>query len=410
MDRDVVYLDYNATTPVAEEVQIKITETLKTGWGNPSSNSGFGRIAKAVIDEARTRVAACIGAEAYEIIFLSGGTEANNSVICSVVQDHVRWMRDEPEADSCKPHIITSSIEHDATLEPLQVFEKEGLIESTRLPIDRETGTINETQLLEAVRKNTVLVTLMLANNETGVIFDIPRITRLIADLNEKRVKDGLLRISVHTDAAQAIGKIEVDVKKLGVDYLTIVGHKFYGPRIGALYVRALDTEEGAPFKPMLFGGKQERGFRPGTENTPMIAGLGTAAALVTSMGVDKLRASFSRHRDYLESQLKATFGDDVVVNFESVPRLPNTCNVSFKRTLAKDLSGADILRKCPGVVASTGAACHSHITGGSKILRNCGVSPELVRTAIRFSTGRETSMKDVDKAVEELKGCFRGI
>ncbi|XP_041621993.1 selenocysteine lyase isoform X2 [Vulpes lagopus] len=275
-----VYMDYNATTPLEPEVIQAMTEAMREAWGNPSSPYPAGRKAKDIIDTARENIAKMIGGKPQDIIFTSGGTESNNLVIHSVVKHFHRThasegTRAEPSGPlaGAVPHLITCTVEHDSIRLPLEHLLEEQVAAVTFVPVSKVNGQVEVEDILAAVRPATCLVTIMLANNETGVIMPISEISQRIKALNQKRAASGLPVILLHTDAAQALGKQRVDVEDLGVDFLTIVGHKFYGPRIGALYIRGLG--ELTPLYPMLFGGGQERNFRPGTENTPMIAGLG---------------------------------------------------------------------------------------------------------------------------------------
>ncbi|XP_043733455.1 selenocysteine lyase isoform X3 [Cervus elaphus] len=275
-----VYMDYNATTPLEPEVIEAMTEAMREAWGNPSSSYPAGRKAKEIINTARENLAKMIGGQPQDVIFTSGGTESNNLVIQSMVKHFHKVHaangdtggRPSP-VDGALPHIITCTVEHDSIRLPLEHLGEEHVAEVTFVPVSKVNGQVEAEDILAAVRPATCLVTIMLANNETGVIMPVPEISRRVRALNQQRAAGGLPGVLVHTDAAQALGKRRVDVRDLGVDFLTIVGHKFYGPRIGALYVRGLG--EHTPLYPMLFGGGQERNFRPGTENTPMIAGLG---------------------------------------------------------------------------------------------------------------------------------------
>nr|XP_044607198.1 selenocysteine lyase isoform X3 [Equus asinus] len=274
-----VYMDCNATTPLEPEVIQAVTEAMREAWGNPSSAYPAGRKAKDIINAARENLAKMIGGKPQDIIFTSGGTESNNLVIHSVVK-HFHEIHtskggaaeSHSPAEGAMPHFITCTVEHDSIRLPLEHLAKEH-VAVTFVPVSKVNGQAEVDDILAAVRPTTCLVTIMLANNETGVIMPVPEISQRVRALNQRRATAGLPLILLHTDAAQALGKRRVDVEDLGVDFLTIVGHKFYGPRIGALYVRGLS--ELTPLYPMLFGGGQERNFRPGTENTPMIAGLG---------------------------------------------------------------------------------------------------------------------------------------
>lgn len=390
-----VYLDYNSTTPLAKSVQEVIKQSLNDHWANPSSNSPLGRKAKQQIEDARRSVATMIGAKPENIIFTSGGTESNNMAICSVIA----WSK---QIGCARPHVIISNVEHVATTEPLKRLALMNDIEFTEVAVDRH-GLLHTEDILSSIRPTTSLISVMLANNETGVIFPVEDIARQLAEVNKDRSKRGFSQVWIHTDAAQTIGKIPVDVNSLRVDYLTVVGHKFYGPRIGALYCR--DTGK-TPLYPVVQGGGQERGYRPGTENTPMIAGLGEAAALVTK-DINHFIEHMQKLRDYMENSFKTAFGkENIVINCEQSPRLPNTCNVSFVGT---DKRGEDILNSCTHVIASTTAACHRQ-NELSAVLLASGVPKKLAATSVRLSVGRETTTKDIDVAVEDLKSAVKSL
>lgn len=398
MNVDRIYMDYNATTPLEPEVIQAITEALQDAWGNPSSSYIAGAKAKAMINQSRENVARMVGGRAEDIIFTSGGTEANNLVLHTAVEHFWRSCGASERGDVGLPHIITSNVEHDSVKLVAEHLRKERKADVTFVPVSRLTGRVEVEEVVAAVRPNTCLISIMLANNETGVIMPLQQICQRIQSLNRKRER---LRILLHTDAAQALGKIHVDAPELGVDYLTIVGHKFYAPRIGALYVRGPATQ--TPLQPMLFGGGQERNFRPGTENTPMIAGLGKAAELVT-LNLSDYENNMRSVRLYLEERLKAVFKARIHFNshYSGTDILPNTCNVSI---LGPTLQGWRLLSNCTRLLASVGAACHSD--GGNRpshILLSCGVPEEVAANALRLSVGRATSRADVDAAVEDLR------
>ncbi|XP_069683617.1 selenocysteine lyase-like [Periplaneta americana] len=397
-----IYLDYNATTPLEPSVISKISQSMEELWGNPSSSYGFGIRAKRNIEEARKQLADMIGAVPEDIIFTSGGTEANNIVIFGILNYYDEWLKCNPESEHYgkKPHIITTNIEHPAVILPLRYLaEKKAAIELSIVPVNT-TGSVDPRDILCAVRPNTSLITVMLANNETGVILPVAEISRGLEEINLKRREENKIKILYHTDAAQAIGKISVHAPTLQVDYLTIVGHKFYGPRIGCLYARGLMHQD-VPLYPVMFGGGQERGYRPGTENTPMIVGLGEAARLVCE-NLTTYNSHMETIRDYLEKKLKEAFGEDrVVFNCsKDVQRLPNTCNVSL---VGEGFVGHVVLSKATNVYASVGAACHAQ-NKPSEILLASGVSCELAVNALRLSVGRSTTREDIDNAVKDLK------
>ncbi|XP_064599325.1 selenocysteine lyase-like [Liolophura sinensis] len=402
MSKDRVYLDYNATTPLDPQVIEAVTEALEGAWGNPSSSHGAGQKAKHMIDKARKHLADMVGALTSDIIFTSGGTEANNLVLHSALK-YFHQESDKADGRIGLPHFITSNLEHDSIKLVLQHFEEEKLAEVTNVPASKKTGRVEIDDVISAIRPSTCLITVMTANNETGVIQPISEISERVRCLG--RQKGDFPRILLHTDAAQAIGKIPVDIKTLGVDYLTIVGHKFYGPRIGALCVRK--PGKATPLYPSLFGGGQERSFRPGTENTPMIAGLGKAAELVVQ-DLERYEKHMREIREYLERKLKEEFGEGVTFNgrFEKSCRIPNTCNVSF---LGRGLEGHRILSKCTRLQASIGAACHAQ-NRPSPILLAIGIPESVARNALRLSVGRETSRDDINVIVTDLKEVIQSL
>lgn len=392
-----IYLDFNATTPVDSEVQEEICSTLKKFWANPSSSYDSGKEAKNVVENARSLVAEMVGARPDEIIFTSGGTESNNMVIHSILKHYEYELKTKSDPDmDAVPHIITTNIEHDAIKLPLEVLAKEGKAKVTFVPVSKETGTVDINEIISNIRPNTRLITVMLANNETGMLQPVSLIKEHMRSLKHSKQT-----IYLHTDAAQAIGKLEVDVESLGIDYLTIVGHKFYGPRIGALYFR-----HSCPLYPIFYGGGQESNYRPGTENTCMIAGLGRASQLV-SKNLEKYRSHMFAMKKYLNESLKKSFSESAVLNFKfDNNQLLNTLSVAFNYSL---ITGKMLLNAAPGVCASTGAACHS---GGkpSAVLIASGVPETLASKTLRLSVGRETSEKDIDKAVEHLKEAIKKL
>ncbi|CAH3194406.1 unnamed protein product [Porites evermanni] len=396
-DENKIYLDYNATTPLEPSVLSAIQDALRDAWGNPSSSYAAGKKASHVIKRARTSIASMIGASSGDIIFLSGGTEGNNMVIHSALE-YFHGFNDQPD---CKPHVITSNLEHDSIQLPLLKLKEQGKIDVTFVPASPDSGAVTAEGILQEVRPSTCLVTVMMANNETGVIQPIEDISKTIRSRNKSRLSKKLPRILIHTDAAQAIGKIKVDIDELEVDYLTVVGHKFYGPRIGALFVR--DPETVTPLYPIFYGGGQERNFRPGTENTGMIAGLGEASQLVKD-NLFFFLFNVSKVRDYLESRLKETFEDNIQFNgkFDTSERIPNTCNVSF---LGRGLEGRKILAAVKKLQASVGAACHSDaVSRPSPILTAIGIPHDVAMNALRLSVGRYTSKNDIDIILEDLE------
>ncbi|XP_051481941.1 selenocysteine lyase [Apus apus] len=395
-----VYLDHNATTPLAPEVARAVQDALRQAWGNASSLHPAGRKAKELVGGARESLARMVGGRPEDIIFTSGGTEANNMVIHTACR-HFREGRAGLGGSRGTPHIVTSSVEHDSVRRPLEQLVKERRAEATFVPVSPGSGQAEVDDVLAAIQPTTCLVSIMLANNETGVIMPVAELSQHLRAVNQRRAGQGLPRVLLHTDAAQMVGKGRVDVQELGVDYLTIVGHKFYGPRIGALYVRGPGTS--TPLHPMLFGGGQERGFRPGTENTAMIAGLGQAAELV-SKNWEAYEAHMRDVRDYLEARLEASFGKQRIrlnSHFTGSKRLCNTSNFSI---LGPGLQGRRVLAACKTLQASVGAACHAEEGDRpSSILLSCGIPYEVAQNALRLSVGRDTTRADVDRAVQDL-------
>ncbi|MBK9495790.1 MAG: hypothetical protein RLZ81_2420 [Pseudomonadota bacterium] len=371
-----VYLDYNATTPVAPEVAGAVMRCLSDTFGNPSSSHELGQRAAAIVTEARGSVARLIGAQAEEVIFTGCATEANNLALLGVAR-----------ASTGKRHLVISAIEHPAVMAPAQQLEREGWA-LTVLPVDR-FGRVSAADVQAALRPDTVLVSIMHANNEVGTLQPI----REIAAVTRPR---GVL---LHTDAAQSAGKLPLDVYALGVDLLTLAGHKFYAPKgVGALYVR-----RGTPIARILFGADQERGLRPGTENVPAIAGLGAATEL--ALAHLPMAARLRDRRDALHQRLLAAI-PDLHLNGHPYERLPNSLHVSFP-----GVSGRALLHAARAdVAASVGSACHSEHDAVSGVLAAMGCDAARARGAVRFSTGWPTTEKDIEWAAEALIAAWRQL
>lgn len=376
-----VYLDYNATTPVEPEVLDAMLPYFSAEFGNASSIHTFGQKARTAVETGREQVAALIGARPQEIIFTSGGTESDNHAIFGIASSFFTCITSStPLASS--PHIITSAIEHEAVLNACQAFEKDG-VRVTYLPTDRE-GRIEPNELRRAIRPETVLVTLMHANNELGTIQPLEEIGRIAKEAD----------VYFHTDAVQSAGKVPIDVNSLQVDLLSISGHKLYAPKgIGALYIRG-----GTRVRQLLFGGHHQRGFRPGTENVAGIVGLGKAAELARrSLAEDARRLSVLR--DKLEQGLLVRV-PQARVNGGSAPRTPNTTNLVFPGLEGEALLIALDLK---GLACSTGAACSSGTVEPSHVLLAIGLPPEEARASLRFSLGRHTTSADIDFALSTV-------
>ena len=369
-----IYLDFNASTPVAPEVARAMRPLLEAHYGNPSSEHWAGHSARAALEAARGQVAAILGCSPDEVVFTSGATEASNLAI----KGAFFAARDRAS------HVITSTIEHPATLATCRFLERFGA-EVTYLGVDG-TGRVDPDAVRRAIRAHTLLVSIMHANNEVGTIQPIEEIARIARE-------HGVL---VHTDAAQTVGKISTGVDDLGVDLLSMVGHKLYAPKgVGALYVR-----RGVVLEPLIHGGPHERGRRAGTESVLLATGLGAACSL--AMSDDHVQHARIL-RDRLWTQLRDAFGDEVVLNGHPSLRLPTTLNVSFVGRV-----GSDILASLDGVAASTGAACHSGRVELSSVLAAMGVPLEVGMGAIRFSVGRGTTEDEIDEVVRRLRIVLR--
>jgi cysteine desulfurase len=373
-----VYLDNSATTSTAPEVVSAMLPYFSDEMGNAQSVHSFGQRAKAALETARRQVAALIGAAPGEIAFVSGGTEADNFAIRGIAEP----LRGRGN------HIITTRIEHPAVLATAEALEAQGF-HVTYLPVSR-TGVVELAELRKAIRDETILVSVMHANNETGTIQPIEGIARLLAELHSP----GRQRIYFHTDAVQSIGKLPVDVARLGVDLLSISAHKIHGPKgIGALYIK-----KGVRLGKILFGGRHERDRRPGTENIPAIVGFGAACELAR-MDLEERASRISDLRDYLESQVTSRI-TGVKVNGDPLRRLPNISNLSFGGVDGESLLIALDLK---GVAVSTGSACSSGSLEPSHVLTAIGLSREEVRGSLRFSLSHYTTREEVDYAVSVL-------
>jgi cysteine desulfurase len=369
-----IYLDYNATTPVAPEVAAAMQPFLHAEFGNPSSSHVFGVEAEKSVVAARLAVAALIGAQSDEIVFTGSATESNNLALLGVAR-----------ALPHKRHLIVSAVEHPAVMQPAMHLRELGW-ELAVVPVDA-TGRVAPADVAAALRPDTALVSVMHANNEVGTIQPIAEIAALA------KANSSLM----HADAAQSIGKVAVDVAALGVDLLTIAGHKMYAPKgIGALYVRP-----GTPLKPVLFGAGQEHGLRPGTENVAHIVALGEAVRLARER-LPAATAGLAALRDDLHRRLTAAV-PGLCLNGHPEHRLPNTLHVSFP-----GIAGRELLAACADTVAaSVGSACHAHGDAVSGVLAAMGCDAERARGAVRLSVGRYTSAADIERAAAALAAAF---
>lgn len=364
-----IYLDYNATTPIDKQVFEAMLPFLTDSFGNPSNTYNLGTTAKKAVDRSRRQVADLIKANEGELYFAGCGSEANNAVLKGVASAFGNKGK----------HIISSAIEHPSILEPLNFLKSLGF-EITLVSADK-SGAVNPKEIAEAIKSDTILVSIMHANNEVGTLQPIKEIGAICRERN----------VLFHSDASQSIGKVNIDVEDLQVDFLTIAGHKLYAPKgIGALYIR-----NGIAIEPLIHGASQERKQRAGTENVSYIAGLGKAAELASSFLQNNMLFSL---KSYFYEQLTKSFKGKIVLNGDFHNSLPNTLNISF---VGK--SGAEILEKIPEICASTGSACHSGSKTISPVLKAMGIDENIAYGAVRFSIGKHTTKEELDKAVNYL-------
>ena len=366
----MIYLDYNATTPIDPRVAEAMQPFLREEYGNPSSQHPVGQRARQAMEKAREEVAALLGCGASEVVFTSGGSESNNMVIQGVVHAYRGQAR----------HIITTQMEHPAVLEPCRHLESQG-VEVSYVAVDGQC-LVDPDAVKKALRPETILITVMHANNEVGTIQPIAEIGKIAREA-------GAL---FHTDAAQSMGKIPARVEDLGVDFLTVAGHKLYAPKgVGALYIR-----QGISLEPLIHGAGQEGGRRAGTESPLLAVGLGTACRLAGE-GLDEDVPRIRGLRDRLYQGLLEHV-PKLVLNGHPETRLPNTLNVSFPGAV-----GSEVLAELDGVCASTGSACHEGSTEISPVFRAMGVAEEVALGAVRFSLGRWTTQEEVDEVVQAV-------
>ncbi len=365
-----IYLDHNASTPVAAEVVEAMQPYLQHGYGNPSSRHWASDGLQNALAKARSQVASLLGCASEEVVFTSGGSEASNHALKGAYFASGR--RDA--------HIVTTQIEHPATIETCRFLERLGA-EVSYLPVDRE-GMLDPEDVWRAVTERTILVSVMHANNEVGTVQPISEVASIARE-------HGVL---CHTDAAQSSGKIPVDVGTLGVDLLTLAGHKLYAPKgVGMLYIKS-----GVELEPLIHGGGQEDGRRSGTESIVMAVALGAACALAESRLAEN---PLALTRDYFWEKLYQAFGDQVVQNGAVDRRLPNTLNVSFVRR-----DGSKLLEALEGIAASTGSACHEDKVTMSPVLAAMDVGEDIAMGAIRFSVGFDTTKDDIETTVSALR------
>lgn len=387
-----IYLDNSATTPVDREVLRAMLPYFSEKFGNPSSVHSLGQEGAEAILEARGKIAEFLGCQKEEVIFTSGATEANNLALKGVM--HAFYQK-----TGKKGHLITSQIEHKAILEPAQVLEKEGYA-VTYLPVSGE-GIVEMQEVQKAIRDNTVLISLMYANSETGAIQPVSELGRLVKKINLKRVNPapqgcGVNKIFVHTDAAQAVQYLDCKVKSLGVDLFTLAGHKIYAPKgVGALYVK-----KGTPIIPIQQGGSQEYGLRAGTENVPYIVALAKACELVAE---NRLRVGkkLTKLRDHLIQKIKKNIPYCQLNGPRGERRLPNNVNFSFKGAEGESIVlGLDLEE---GIAVSTGSACTSHDLKPSHVLTAMGIPPEIAHGSVRITLSKYTTAAEIKKLIQVL-------
>lgn len=383
--KKLIYLDHAATTPLDPTVKKAMEPFWSENFGNPSSIYQLGIKAKKDLNEARGKIAKILGAEASEIIFAAGGTESANLAILGLSRTIQKTLK--------KPgHIITTKIEHPAVLNSVLALEEEGFDVST-LPVDKH-GLIAPEQIKKAVKPETILVSVMYANNEIGTIEPIALIGKLLKKINQERKTKKLPKIYFHTDACQAAGYLDLNVERLGVDLLTLNGSKIYGPKGSAiLYIRA-----GTPLRPLIFGGGQEKGLRSGTENVPAYAGLAKALELAQKNRKEEARRLEKLSRNLTERILKTI--PKTFLNGHPEKRLPNNVNITIL-----DIEGEALLLHLDqyGICASTGSACHSQTLQPSHVLQAIGLPREIIHGSLRLTLGKETTKKNIDYVLRVL-------
>jgi len=398
-----IYLDYAATTPVDDKVLKSMLPYFSEKFGNASSLHSFGVEASEAVEKARVTVADFFGAEnKEEIIFTSGATESNNLAIKGVVKAYYVnpsfWTSDvqmhsgHPMSKMVKPHIITTAFEHHCVLYAVKRLEKEGLIEATYIQPQRD-GVIRAADIQKAIQKNTVLVSVMYVNNEIGTVQPIAQIGKIIKKHNSK-IQDTKYKILFHTDATQAVSYFDCDVKKLGVDMLSMSAHKIYGPKgVGALYIK-----KGTPIKMIQDGGAQENGLRAGTINSAGIIGLGKAIELLKT--VKNKNSEIEKLRNYLIEKVLQEI-PKTKLNGSRIKRSPNNANFSFSDVEGESLL---IMLDAAGIAGSTGSACSSGSLAPSHVLMSLGMKAEEAHGSLRLTLGKNTTKKEIDETVKQLK------
>lgn len=378
MNRKLYYFDNNATTRIAPEVVEAMLPYLTEKWGNPSSAYSFGNELHKTIDSSREKVAALINADPREIVFTSCGTESNNAAINSAIRLNPK-----------KRHIITTAVEHSANIKYCKFLESQGY-EVTWLPVERD-GTIDIHLLVEAIRPDTAIVSMMWANNETGVLFPIEEAAAICQSHH----------VLFHTDAVQVAGKLKIDVQSLGADFLSLSAHKLHAPKgIGMLYVKRR-----TPFQPLVIGGQQERGRRGGTENVPYIAAFGRAAELAIENIHDE-NTRVRRMRDHVEETILKSI-PAATRNGSRQQRLPNTSNLAFAGVEAEAIL---LMLNQLDICASSGSACTTGSIEPSHVLTAMGLPPDLARSSVRLSFGKYNTEAEIDFLLQKLPGIIQHL
>jgi len=383
--KKLIYLDHAATTPLSPEVKTAMEPFWSKNFGNPSSIYQIGIMAKEALNQARHKIANILGAKASEIVFTAGGTESANLAILGLS----RALKNNLKKSG---HIITTQIEHPAVLNSVLALKKEGFF-FTALPVDKY-GLVAPEQIKKAIKPETILVSIMYANNEIGTIEPIAEIGKLLKIINKERKIKNLPKIYFHTDACQAAGYLDLNVEKLGADLLTLNGSKTYGPKgSGILYVKS-----GTPIKPLIFGGGQEKGLRSGTENVPAFIGLAKALEL-TQKNKNKESQRLKKLSQNLTERILKTI-PKTFINGHPQKRLPNNVNITIL-----DIEGEALLLHLDnyGICASTGSACHSQNLEPSHVLQAIGLPREIIHGSLRLTLGKETTQKEIDYVVKVL-------
>lgn len=396
-----IYLDNAATTKVSKEVLKAMEPYFDKFYGNPSSIHSFGREAKKAVEKSRKIIAKILNCDSDEVIFTSCATESNNLAIKGTIFALKQKTKEQKNKKTEKLHIITSAIEHHSVLHPCEYLEKAGLAEVTYLPVYKE-GIVNPKDVEKAIKPNTILVSIMYANNEIGTIQPIKEISKLISVTSDKRqVTRDRLPLYFHSDGVQAFQYLDCDVKKLGVDMLSLTGHKFYGPKgIGVLYIK-----KGTKIIPQLHGGGHEMGLRSGTENVPYMVAIAKAAEVVAKER-KKESVRLVKLRDKL---IKGIFKNipQVVLAGSQKNRLPNNVNFCFK-----DIEGESIVLKLDqlGIAASTGSACTSASLEPSHVIMALGISAQIAQGSLRLTLGKDTIEKDINYVLKVLPKIIKDL